>query len=251
MFNPETFSKEWRQENPDYDKLVELLLDDEAKQIIIEKKLYNQQYNREYKMGHQQKPITKSKRKEYNQRPKAKDRRKEYSQRPEVKLKKEEYQREYKQKSEYKSQQKEYYQRPEIKDKRKKYKKEHSQKPEIKAKSNKRRRDKRKTDLNYKMKCILRCRINDALKHNWKADRIMELLGCSIEYLKNYLEVQFDDEMSWSNHGKGGDKWNIDHIRPCASFDLTKEEEQRKCFNFQNLQPLWQSDNEAKGAKIL
>ena len=53
--------------------------------------------------------------------------------------------------------------------------------------------------------------------------------------------------MSWDNHGKGKGKWHIDHIRPCASFDLTDLEQQKECFNYSNLQPLWSEDNLIKG----
>ena len=45
----------------------------------------------------------------------------------------------------------------------------------------------------------------------------------------------------WDNYGQKG--WVIDHILPCCSFDLSKPEEQRKCFHYSNLQPLWESDN--------
>lgn len=80
--------------------------------------------------------------------------------------------------------------------------------------------------------------------------KTMELIGCSPAFLKEYLESLFKPNMSWSNHGEGaGDKelgWEIDHIKPCASFDLSKPEEQLKCFNYQNLQPLWRHENRAK-----
>lgn len=52
--------------------------------------------------------------------------------------------------------------------------------------------------------------------------------------------------MSWDNYGE----WEIDHIIPCDSFDLTKEEEQKRCFHFSNLQPLWWRDNRTKGNKV-
>ena len=44
--------------------------------------------------------------------------------------------------------------------------------------------------------------------------------------------------------------WHIDHIIPCAFFDLTKASHQRVCFNWQNLQPLWAKDNLSKRDKF-
>lgn len=37
--------------------------------------------------------------------------------------------------------------------------------------------------------------------------------------------------------------WHIDHIIPCSAFDLSEDSEQRICFNYKNMQPLWQKDN--------
>jgi hypothetical protein len=71
----------------------------------------------------------------------------------------------------------------------------------------------------------------------------INLIGCSIEHLRRHLAFQFQPGMSWSNYGK----WHIDHIRPCAKFDLSKESEQKKCFHYTNLQPLWAKDNLIKG----
>jgi len=76
-----------------------------------------------------------------------------------------------------------------------------------------------------------------------------ELIGCSWVLLKQHLESLFKEGMSWDNYGQHG--WHIDHIIPCNSFDLTKEEEQRKCFHYTNLQPLWALENILKRDKIL
>ena len=105
---------------------------------------------------------------------------------------------------------------------------------------------KRYTNMNFRIKTILYRRINHALKDNYKSKRTMELIGCSTDYLLNYLESQFDDEMSWSNYGA----WHLDHIFPCCSFDLSNEEEQRVCFHYSNLQPLWAIDNLMKGGRV-
>jgi len=64
--------------------------------------------------------------------------------------------------------------------------------------------------------------------------------------LRLHLERQFKDGISWDNYGE----WHIDHIRPCAKFDLSKPEEQRACFHYTNLQPLWEKENVSKGARI-
>jgi hypothetical protein len=55
--------------------------------------------------------------------------------------------------------------------------------------------------------------------------------------------------MNWDNYGFYG--WHIDHIRPCASFDLSKPSEQRKCFNYTNLQPLWATENWGKRDSLI
>jgi len=74
------------------------------------------------------------------------------------------------------------------------------------------------------------------------------LVGCTIPELKIHLENQFIDGMTWENHKKYG--WHIDHVKPCASFDLTDPEEQKKCFHFSNLQPLWWNENINKSARL-
>ena len=56
--------------------------------------------------------------------------------------------------------------------------------------------------------------------------------------------------MSWSNYGKGKDKWTMDHIIPVSSFDLSNPEGQKKAFNYSNLQAMWYLDNLSKGARI-
>ena len=54
--------------------------------------------------------------------------------------------------------------------------------------------------------------------------------------------------MTWNNHGIY--TWHIDHIKPCDSFDLSNEEDQKKCFHYTNMQPLWALENLSKSNKI-
>ena len=103
----------------------------------------------------------------------------------------------------------------------------------------------------YKLRCVLRARFNALLKQGKcvKFTSSLKLLGCSVDDFKKYIEVQFQPGMSWATHGLK--TWHLDHIRPCASFDLTDPEQQRKCFHFTNLRPLWASENLSKGAKFV
>lgn len=98
-----------------------------------------------------------------------------------------------------------------------------------------------------RISCAIRARTRKALLGISKAASTMTMLGCSSEELKAHLESQFLDGMSWDNYGYYG--WHIDHIRPCASFDLTKQEHQMECFHYKNLRPAWRFDNQSKGAK--
>jgi hypothetical protein len=103
---------------------------------------------------------------------------------------------------------------------------------------------------NHRLRQVLSGRILQAVKNQSsdKAYKSMELLGCTIQELREHLESQFTEGMTWEKMGRGG--WHIDHIIPCAFFDLSKPSHQKVCFNWQNLQPLWESDNCAKGDKI-
>lgn len=107
----------------------------------------------------------------------------------------------------------------------------------------------KKTDLNYVTKKRLRGRIYAALKKGIKSDSTINLLGCSIEHFKAHFESLFTEGMSWEKYLEGG--IHIDHKIPCASFDLTDEKQQKICFHYTNLQPLWWIDNLIKGAKII
>lgn len=107
----------------------------------------------------------------------------------------------------------------------------------------------RKQDINYRLLNNLRARIRIAIKGGKKCLGTAGLLGCSIETARIHIEKQFKDGMSWDNYGLYG--WHIDHIIPCDKFDLSKEKEQKKCFHYTNLQPLWAKDNIKKSNKTI
>lgn len=101
-----------------------------------------------------------------------------------------------------------------------------------------------KRSINAKLIDNYRSRINKAVTR--KSNSTKKLLGCDIDFLIKYLENKFKKGMTWDNYGE----WHIDHIIPCASFNLTNQEELTKCFNYCNLQPLWAEENRAKSDKI-
>jgi len=107
-------------------------------------------------------------------------------------------------------------------------------------------------DPQFRMTILLRGRIRNALRRSVagvvpkKCGHTLDLLGCSMDFFIEYIEKQFQPGMSWQNHGQ----WHIDHVLPCASFDLTDPEQQKTCFNFSNMQPLWAKDNISKGCRL-
>ena len=80
-----------------------------------------------------------------------------------------------------------------------------------------------------------------------KTNSTFHYIGCSIDYLKNWLKYNFKEDMSWENYGS---KWHIDHIIPCSSFDFTVEDNIHKCFHWSNLTPLDALENIKKSDKI-
>jgi hypothetical protein len=96
---------------------------------------------------------------------------------------------------------------------------------------------------NYKLKKIIKARIQARISAALSVHKICknvkteELLGCKISSFKEYIESKFTNFMGWRNRHL----WHIDHIIPCNSFDLTDFEQQKKCFNYTNLQPIWKT----------
>jgi hypothetical protein len=104
----------------------------------------------------------------------------------------------------------------------------------------------RSKNLSAKVACYCRNRIRLAIKNGWKAESSLSLTGCkSWNEVKIYLESKFEKGMNWENMGE----WHIDHIRPCSSFDLNNPKQQKQCFHYTNLQPLWAKDNLSKSNK--
>ncbi len=107
-------------------------------------------------------------------------------------------------------------------------------------------KNRRKTNKNYKIAVVLRNRLKSLLKGE-KRKKTLEILGCDLNFFLDWLKFQFKEDMTFENHGT---IWHIDHVIPCAKFNLTEVEEQKKCFNWTNMQPMHSSKNMSKKAKI-
>ena len=103
-------------------------------------------------------------------------------------------------------------------------------------------------DPKNKVAVQLRHRLFMSLKGGPKRVSVMKLIDCSIIELRTRLEALWKPGMNWGNYGHKG--WHIDHIIPCASFDLSDIEEQKRCFHWSNLQPLWWWENFQKGKRV-
>lgn len=115
------------------------------------------------------------------------------------------------------------------------------------------RKKKRRSDPAYAVRQNMASRLAMAIRNGLgrKSANTMELVGCSLERLMVHLEAQFQEGMTWGNYGLGHDKWHVDHIRACALFNLANPAEQRRCFHYTNLQPLWQPENLRKGHRAV
>ncbi len=107
--------------------------------------------------------------------------------------------------------------------------------------------NKRRTDVGFRILCSLRHTLWRTRSTKKRSRSCEKMLGCSLEDFRIYLESKFEVGMTWGNYGKYG--WHIDHIVPCALFDLTREEHRKRCFHFSNLQPMFAIENHKKAAK--
>lgn len=101
-------------------------------------------------------------------------------------------------------------------------------------------------DLAFKIKQLIRSRIQKTVKRNSKKSASLQLLGCSIPEYRHYLQNGFLPGMCWENKGE----WHIDHVKSISSFDLSTLEGQKAAFHYPNTQPLWAVDNRQKHCKL-
>lgn len=203
--------------------------DNRANMDVFEKEKYKEWYKNYRKLNYDK---IKLKERKYQENNKEKEKNRKQKYREENREKMKIYSREY----------------------RKKNKEKISESAKIYYQNNKNKRRvyediKRKNDTNFRVTNSVRSRINLYLKSCKinKSNKTFDIVGCTPGYLKEHLEKQFKEGMTWENYGLEG--WHIDHIIPLSS-EKTEEDIYKLC-HYTNLQPLWAKDNIKKSNKII
>lgn len=113
---------------------------------------------------------------------------------------------------------------------------------------NRKENERKKSNPLRKLSHIVRCRIYVYLKSKniKKQTKTFEMLGCTKEELKLYIESLFTDGMTWDLVGK---EIHIDHIIPlCSAKD---EVELMSLCHYKNLQPLWKTTRIINGIEYI
>ena len=110
------------------------------------------------------------------------------------------------------------------------------------------RRNKRKSNIQFRIIDNLRARFSRILNGTKKEKTTKSLLGCTLKKFKEHIESQWEEEMTWENYGFYG--WHLDHIFPCAVFDQTCKYQRAVCWHYTNFQPMWATDNKKKQTTI-
>lgn len=111
-----------------------------------------------------------------------------------------------------------------------------------------RRKKRNKSDLEYRLRCNTRARAHGLFKKAFNVDSLkkpestIELFGCTLPFLIEYLRKLYKPGMTDENYGE----WELDHIKPCVLFNFTDKQQRLDCFHYSNLQPLWWKENNTK-----
>ena len=125
--------------------------------------------------------------------------------------------------------------------------------PEFKKKRNAKLTYRRQSDLRYRLHERLRCLTFAMIRNGHKGRKMarsMELVGCSVEEFKQYIEKLWLPGMNWKNYGRKEGQWSLDHIICCALFDFTKLSHQKAALHYTNIRPLWHIDNIFKSDRL-
>ena len=104
-------------------------------------------------------------------------------------------------------------------------------------------KNRKKTDINFRIIHNTKRRMHHALNDKSKSSSTLDILGIDVETYRNWIEWQMTPEMNWSNI-------EIDHVKPICMFDVTKDYELKEAFSWKNTQPLLKQDHRQKGIKF-
>ena len=128
----------------------------------------------------------------------------------------------------------------------KEYKNIYYQQEEDKIRVNEKLRLRKEIDPQFKLITKIRSCISTYLRGR-KSNSTKELMDCDEKFLKEWIEYQFDNNMSWDNYGT---YWHIDHVIPLAFFNLDNTEEHFIACHWSNLRPLEAHENLSKNSRI-
>ena len=96
---------------------------------------------------------------------------------------------------------------------------------------------------------IVACAHRGVLAKINRASKYTTALGYSWRQLRQHLEAQFLADMNWDNWGE---VWEVDHIRPLASFryESLDDPQFREAWKLSNLRPFHRDANARKGCTI-
>ena len=100
----------------------------------------------------------------------------------------------------------------------------------------------RRDDAYLRLKEALNRKLRRAY-HGCGDETAIKFIGCTSQEFRAHLQTLFRDGMSHENYGT---VWHIDHVKPCALFDLNNEKEREACYHFSNLAPCFSFDNISK-----
>ena len=133
---------------------------------------------------------------------------------------------------------KEYSSRPEVKERRRQYQREYYA-------------ERKKKDKFHSIKKSVGSRVLRTVKYHkgYKEGSVWSYLPYTPQQLKEHLESQFEEWMTWENHGE----WEVDHIYPHSKlpYDTLEHPNFQKAWALENLRPLSRDENRKKSDKIV
>jgi hypothetical protein len=250
------YNQDHKEERKQYDKQYNQDHKEERKQYNQdhreEKKQYKQDHKEEIKQYHRQyNQDHREEKKQYYQDHKEEIKQYDKQYKQDHKEKRKQYDKQYKQdhKEEIKQYHRQYYQ--DHKEERKQYDKQYNQdhREEKKQYDRQYENKKYKTDTTFRLRRIISKAIRKSIKRNKNGYHWGDLVGYTLDDLKQHLEKQFKDGMSWDNYGN----WHIDHVIPQSWFKFKSydDPEFKLCWCLGNLQPLWAKENISKNGNLV